>query len=150
LADVETGGSSTITNIYDTRVFTTSTKTFGVDDTATGLGWMVKESSVVGEVAPTTSATDGPIVGVVVAYSGTVSTTTPNVIIATDGPVFVKATGTSSVAGAVIPTTTTGYSGTGTNATVYGDLGVAQLTIDTTCSALTNCQYSQLVNVDIR
>ncbi len=150
LADVETGGSNTITNIYDTRVFTTSTKTFATDNGVVGLGWMVKASSTSGLVTPTTSATDGPILGVIVASSGAASTALPNLVIATDGPVFVKTNGTSTVGSAVIPTTTTGYSSTGTNSTAYGNLGVSQITVSSSCSAATNCQYSQLVDVDIK
>jgi hypothetical protein len=154
LADVETGGSSTITNIYDTRVFSTSTKTFAVYDTAggTGLGWVVRQSSTAGLIGPTTTATDGPILGVVGLYSGSLSATTPNVIMVTAGPVYVKVT-SGTAADTIEPTTTSGY-GVATTATPsttsYGNLGPAMTTTSSTCTAASNCQYSEFTDIDIK
>jgi hypothetical protein len=170
LADIKTSNAATpvITNIYDTRVFTTDTKTFSTFDgnstnsstfnqtgtiTGSGLSWSVVQSSSPGLVNSATYVTAANFRGVVVASTGNNATTSINVILVTGGSSFIKSTGTSAVNNTVIPTTTAGYVGTGTNASTYGKLGVSQLTIATSCStasgALTSCQGSQLVDLDI-
>ncbi len=152
LADVETNSSSQISNIYDTRVFTTDTKSFATDNTATGLSWIVKQTTTSGVVAPTSSATDGPIAGVVVAYSGSTSTTTPNVIIVTNGPTFVKVS-SGTTADIIEPTTTSGYgvaSSSTASTTAYGNVGYAKITTSSSCSTANNCQYSELTDIDIK
>jgi hypothetical protein len=98
----------------------------------------------------TTNTAAGNVRGVVVAYSGAISTTTANTIIAVNGPQWVKAVGTSTVAQDVTLTTTAGYTSSIANATTavayYNMLGVANRTIDTTCTSNATCQYSQFLN----
>ena len=95
LATIKTGTTANrVQAIYDTRVYTTSTKspaTISTAATTFGLGAMVKSNGTIGQYTQTAAVTD-QISGVVVAYSGTTSTTTPNAIIVTAGPVAVKAT----------------------------------------------------------
>ena len=97
----------------------------------------------IGRLEPT-NATTNFAVGVVATWSGTISTTTPNAIIVTNGPIAVKASvGTIGVA--INLTTTVGIVNTGTATTVYGTLGVAQNAtsiVTTGCAASTVCNGS--------
>ena len=149
LADIK-AGAAVIANIYDVRTFSTSIKSFATINAAVGVGLMVRGNGFAGQVALTATATDASIRGIVVASSGVASTTGPNVIIVTTGPQYVKAAGTSGSNAAIIPTTTVGYSGTGTNASAYGTVGLSQRTIDTACTLTTNCQFSQVTEINIR
>jgi hypothetical protein len=97
LADVELN-SSGITAIYDTRVYTTDTKTFGYTTSAVGLGWSIKQTTTNGVQAATTgaSAPESGIQGVVVASTGASgSGGTPNIIYVTAGPTYIKTNGYS-------------------------------------------------------
>lgn len=137
-----------VASIYDIRTFTTSTKTFATTNTATGLGWLEGPSGTANLVAPA-SATTSKITGVSVAYSGALSSTSINLIIATAGPQWVKAASGSTVGDYATGTTTTGYviaNTTTVSSTGYASVGVAQRTIDTTCTASTNCQFSEFFN----
>ena len=142
-----TAGNITNGKIYDVRTFTTTDKTFATSNTALGLGFAVIQSTA-NLVTTTTTAATANIRGVVVAYSGATSTTTANVIIATNGPQWVKATGTSTVAQWVQTSGTAGYTQTTGTAftTTFANLGVATRTIDTTCTSNATCQYSQFLN----
>ncbi len=97
LATIKTataGNANEVQAIYDTRVYTTSTKspaTITSAPTTFGLGAMIKSNGTIGQYVSTAAVTD-QISGVVVAYSGTSSSTTPNAIIVTAGPVAVKST----------------------------------------------------------
>jgi hypothetical protein len=159
VADVKMTGS-TMTQIYDTRVYTTSVKSFATVAAATPLGTVVKQSGTLGQFSQTTAATDAAI-GVVVATSGVSSTTTPNAIIVTAGAVWVKAAATSTLGQFVTPSTTTGYTNTttttpavGAGATAYNLMGIALSTLATSCTSqstiLTDCQTSQFVQMTIR
>jgi hypothetical protein len=148
-----TGTGGTVGNIYDIRTFTNTVKTFTTTDTATGLGWVERDSGTANEVAPSNAATQTGVAGVSVAYSGSVSTNTINLIIATYGPQWVKDNGTGTVDESMITTTTTGYAGTTavSETTDYVDLGFSQRTVDATCTTNANCQYSEFLNpLDIR
>jgi len=144
LADISTGtGQANITGIYDTRTFTTSTHEFAQTTTTGGLALGVPVIPNGTSVAPVGASATANIQGVVVASHGDV-TGTPNVIIATGGPVWVKATG-GTAGGVVITSTTAARVTTGTSvAGPYGDLGLARSTYDATCTASTaaSCQAS--------
>lgn len=155
LADITNGGTGTsIVRIHDVRTFTTTIKEHVTINAATGLGRVVTQSATVGLVQ-NPAATLGliGIRGVIVATSGSASTTTRNAIIASEGPQFIKGAGTSTVNQfAQTSGTTAGYtSSTATaDADGYANIGLNQRTIDTTCTAATNCQFSQLVNMSLR
>lgn len=155
LADIKTGSGSTITNIYDTRTYTNSLKQFVTANSAVGPGMIVIQgtSGTTGVVVTTTTGGSAQIRGVVAASSGTASATTVNAILTKYGMANVKATGTSSVGGYVETTTTAGYSKTitaTTSSSAWVFAGEGQRTIDTTCTASSNCQYSQIVDLALR
>jgi hypothetical protein len=152
IADVQMNASS-ITKIYDTRVFTTSVKSFATVNSAEAIGTIVKQSATANQMVPTTTATDAGVIGVVVATSGVASATTPNAVIVTGGAVYVKTNGTSTASQFVTPSTTSGYSTSGTvlSTGAYGNLGVAQLTVAGSCTtqttAASDCQTSQFMQI---
>ena len=155
LATIKTGTTaSTVAAIYDTRVYTTDTKSFATLATASAIGTVVKSNGSTGQYGPITATTD-LAVGVLGAYSGTVSTTTPNAIIVTQGPIAIKATAGSI--GAVIQSNAaaTGYTLTGSAITgsIYGNIGIAQTTYSgsaTNCTAATACYGSLFTMLNIR
>jgi hypothetical protein len=144
LADISTGtGQANITGIYDTRTFTTSTHEFAQTTTAGGLALGVPVIPNGANVDPVGASATANIQGIVVASHGDI-TGTPNVIIATGGPVWAKATG-GTAGGVVITSTTAARVTTGTSvAGPYGDLGLARSTYNATCtaSAAASCQTS--------
>ncbi len=152
------GTANTLSTIYDVRTFTNTTKTYATLNSATqALGGLVTQSTA-GLVTQPTTASAIDEVGVLVAGTGSASSGAPNVIIATAGPQWIKATGTSAADGNVLSngaTATPGYSETGTLATTaWANVGVGQVTIGTSCStdtfnALTDCQDSQFTTLDI-
>jgi hypothetical protein len=143
-----TAGNITNGKIYDIRTFTTTQKTYATSNTAVNVGFAVVQAGA--NLIGTAVTAVGNVRGVVVAYSGTPGTTTANVILATAGPQWVKAVGTSTAAQDVTLTTTAGYTASVVNATTavayYNMLGVATRTIDTGCTSATTCQYSQFLN----
>lgn len=149
-------GGSGIVRIYDTRTFTTTVKEYTTINAALFPGAVVQNSSTANLVADSTTQSADKLRGVVVATSGSASSTTINGIIAVGGQQFVLAkVATSNVNEFVVNSTFSGRSETqatvpttGTGA--YNILGLAQLTISTACTATTNCQYSQLVDLQIR
>ncbi len=158
IADIKTTTGS-ISQIYDTRVFTTSVKSFATVNSAAPLGTIVKQSTSGLSVLSTTA--NDAATGIVVASSGAASSTTPNAIIVTSGAVYVKALTASTVGQFVLPSTTTGYSTTTTSVVpstpytvAYNLLGVAQSTIATSCTtqstAASNCQTSQFIQMSVR
>lgn len=155
IADIYNGGNGTsVVRIYDTRTFTTTTKEFATINAVSGLGWVVTQSATVGQVQKP-AATIGLIGvrGVIVASSGSASTTTRNIVIATAGPQFIKGAGVSTVNQfAQTSGTTAAYTSSTAAAAAagYANLGLNQRTIDTTCTAVTNCQFSQLLNIALR
>lgn len=152
LADVYVGGGGTIQNIYDTRVFTTSTKVYAtINAVNTPLGSVVKQGAA-GQVIVTTGDGEGNLRGVVVAASGGSSTTTPNAIIVTDGPVFIK-TVQAPAPGTVLTSSATvrGYAYGGPLSVVpYSSLGISQLQVSGVCDGSANCQFSQLIDLNIK
>ena len=151
LADVSVS-TTAVTGIYDTRTFTTTDKDFVNVTTATsvGLGTTVITSGT-GVVTAGASATAN-LVGVIVSWGGA-TTGAPNAIVATQGPVWAKAT--AGTAGAVvIPSATAGRVATGTSvAGPYGDLGLQRsITWSATCTAATasTCQLSDFFDMTLR
>ena len=152
IADVRTGAGSTITNIYDTRTFTTTTKQFITSTAAASYsaGMIVKLTAANG-VGTTTTANDTPIIGVV-AVGNSAGTAGAQLIIATAGPGFVKTVGTPiPTAGSTAQSSTTaGYAQAVATAAGYREAGLVMTVISTTCSAATDCQYSSLLNINVK
>ena len=151
----ENGGGTALSAIYDTRVFTTSTKHFAtIATTAAAPGWLVTTTSTIGQYTPAgTTAGTGKLAGVVVATNGATATTTINAIIVTAGPIYIKATtptgGTNAINDYLQNNggtgSTTGYASTiGTAPTnIYSNIGIAQSNVTTTCGTLAdNCRGS--------
>jgi hypothetical protein len=162
LADIKfTGVAATITQIYDTRTYTTTEKvTISVGTTAPALGHLVSFTATKGVVIPNTVAAGSGLAGVVVATTGATSTTTINAIIAMSGPAAVKSiTGTNLVSAYLLGTTTAGYANTAaakpaeTTTTIYNVLGNARTVWSgaTACTANNDtCAGSVFTYIDKR
>ncbi|HEX8226955.1 MAG TPA: carbohydrate binding domain-containing protein [Candidatus Saccharimonadales bacterium] len=158
IKQIATGGG--IGNIYDTRVFTTSTKAAASINTLSNIGFAVKPNTTVGGAVPTAAATD-PFMGVLVSYSGTISATVVNAVVVTSGQAYVKAT-TATTGLYIIPTTTPGYVASAALVTTartdipFNLLGMSQTSRNapgTQCSVTANadtCRGSVLVNINVR
>ena len=159
------GAGATYGIIYDTRTFTTTTKTYAtLNSTTQILGGLYHPSTTFGLIAADAATTDTNLMGVLVAGTGVASTTTQNVILAVDGPQWVKATGTAAFPAAantntgIMPTATAGYISTATPSTTVSNgtvLGTALApAIATSCTTnltaqLSNCQESQFTYIHI-
>jgi hypothetical protein len=155
----EISGGSGIGIIYDTRIFTTSTKELTTIATAVSPGWAVKLNGTIGQATPTVAATD-PFYGVVAAWSGTTQTTAINAIVVTAGPAYVEATA-GSVGAYIMPTTTAGFVNTSALVTTaqsvipFNHLGIAQSPYNapgTQCSVTANadtCRGSVFTIIEI-
>ena len=150
LADVKTGAGGTITQIYDTRVFTTSEKTYATINSTNAPGMIVVGSATANVFVTASAADTAQVRGVVVATSGTASSNTINAVIVTSGTQWVKCTTTCAVNANMTTSTTAGYGESGTATTVYPYIGNTRRATDgTTCNAATNCQMSNLVEIRI-
>ncbi|QQS20045.1 hypothetical protein IPL85_01135 [Candidatus Saccharibacteria bacterium] len=161
LADIGfTGANNTITQIYDTRTYTTTEKATVALNSAIGIGTIVTFVATKGVVQSTTTANFNNIGGVIVATTGAASTTTINAIMATGGPAAVKAiTGSNTVNSYLFTSATAGYArtvatkpteGTGT---IYNVLGNARTVWSgaTACAAnADNCAGSIVTFIDKR
>jgi hypothetical protein len=158
LATIKTSttNASTVGFISDDRVFTTDVKTFATFATAPSLGGLIKNNGSAGQYTNLAAATD-QIAGVAVAFSGTTSTTTPDGVIVTSGPISIRANGGSvggiiqfSAAGGI--STTVAAATTATNPYVYA--GVAQNSYSglpaTNCAINTTCNGSLFTTLLIR
>lgn len=149
LADIKTT-NSVLASIYDVRTFTTTNKTFATLNAVTGiLGGIVTLSATANVVQLGSAIAQINAQGVIIVTAGSAATNnTVNMIIATGGPQYVKATGTSALGSYVQAIATAGYTSTAAVSTnAYSNLGVANRTIDTLCTLTTNCQFSQLTNI---
>jgi hypothetical protein len=152
LATVKLNTTPAITNIYDTRVFTTSTKEYAGNSVAMAPGWIVVIDGTGDNLVTTTSSAGASGVrGVVAAGNPSATTNNVGVVIVTAGPAYVKFTSSPNV-GAVSQTgTTAGYMATTTTTNKYGlyrDLGqVVANGNAVACTAINTCQYSALVDV---
>jgi hypothetical protein len=161
LADIKyAAANNTITDVYDTRVFTTTEKIPVSLNSAVGLGTIVIFTATKGVVVSTTTANSNGIAGVIVATTGSASTNTINAFLATSGPVAVKAvTGTNVVSAYIFTSTTAGYATTAATkptegtSTIYNLLGNARTawTGANACSANKDtCQGSIITYIDKR
>ena len=123
--------NNTITDIYDTRVFTNSTKEFAtVEINAAFLGAAVKDSlTTVGGVTPVNAINASNLIGVVAATTGTTSTTAINAIIDTHGVATIKAVTGTNGRNFVIGSVTTGYANTASSPLITGTTNTTALTI---------------------
>lgn len=139
-------------NIWDIRTFTNTQKTFMSINAASALGVTVVSAATTNNVALPGAAAAINEKGILVARDPNNSATAPNAIIVTQGPQWVKSTGTSTINTYVQATNTSGYVATVVTApaTVWANLGLATRTIATSCSSnttgLTDCQFSQFLN----
>lgn len=154
LADVKTSATA-INGIYDTRVFTTSTKEFAYSNAAVPLGVLVQQTQAtsLNRVSVPAAAAAGYLRGVVVATSGAATAGAPNVIIVTSGNAFVKTT--VAVPQAITTTIqSTGAAGYATAAapvaTIYANAGISQNSTTFLCSTVANCNGSILTVLNIR
>lgn len=152
LATIKLSTTQTITNIYDTRVFTTSVKEYAAASTPVAPGMVVLIDSTGDNMVKTTStANSSPVRGVVAVGNSAGSTTNVNSIIIVGGPAFVKMTGTVTVGNSVQTSTTAGYGSSQATSTKWGtyhDLGLIVGNGNATaCNATTNCQYSAFTEV---
>ncbi len=160
LADIKfAAANNTITDIYDTRTWTTTDKTFTALNTAMGIGGLVTYAATKGTVVASPAGAGGNnIAGVVVATTGAASSTTVNAIIATGGPASVKSiTGTNAISAYVETSGTIGYANTvatlAAATTPYNILGNARTawTGATACTANADtCAGSIVTDIDKR
>jgi hypothetical protein len=153
IADIQTGAGGTITNIYDTRIFTTTTKTFATMNAASTAGMQaVLDTARPNSVKTTTTANAGSIRGVVAVGNSTASSTAVNVILAIAGPAYMRSTGATAIGDTIQTSTVAGYAlSSGTPSTnIYGNAGLVLRAADTTCTAAANCQYSIFTDLNIR
>lgn len=159
LADIKfAAANSIITQIYDTRTYTTSDKTFVALNSAAGVGTIVIYVATKGTVQTINTASVSNIAGVIVATNGSVSGATINAIMATGGPAAVKATG-GTLNAYLFTSTTFGYAlssatkpGEGT-ATIYNVLGNIRTAWSGAGSCTPNsdtCQGSVMTDIDKR
>lgn len=151
LATVRTSPPGTIANIWDTRTFTTTRKIFATINSVNTNGYIVIGSTS-NLTVTTATLSNGPIRGVVVASTRAASNTTVNAILAVAGHQYVKITAgaTANVNGVIQTNNVAGYARTNTTFTTsYSSAGVLQKTVSTTCTAVTDCQYSGLVELEI-
>ncbi len=162
LADIKvTNGSAVITTIYDTRTYTTSIKSpITVNTTNPTVGMLLTGTTTKGTVIPNATSPGIRFVGVIVATTGSTSTSAVNAIMAVGGPVAVKAiTGTNAVNDLIIGSATAGYATTAATKTAEATttvFNVIGLTLNawtgaTACSANADaCAGSLLFNFDRR
>lgn len=153
LADIKSSATTAanIGQIYDTRTFTSSLKEAVPASTAVELGMIADASGTNGAMVPATSASQ-KLYGLVVATNGSTSTTTPNVIVTTIGPGWIKST--AGTAGQFVKSSTTGgYADTISaipNNSFYYSAGNTRTSYNATCTASSNCSGSLYVNFIVR
>jgi hypothetical protein len=154
LADIKsasTGSVGNIGQIYDTRTFTSSLKEAVPASTALELGMIADASGTNGALVPAASGSQ-KLYGLVVATNGSTSTTTPNTIVTTVGPGWIKST--AGTAGQFVKTSLTGgYADTIAsipNNSFYYSAGNTRTSYSATCTASNNCSGSLYVNFIVR
>jgi hypothetical protein len=147
----ESVNAGRIDNLYDTRTFTSSIKEAVTASTAVELGMLTDASGTNGSMTPSASGSQ-KMYGLVVATNGSTSTTSPNVIVNTVGPGWVKAT--AGTAGQFVrASSTAGHGdtiGSIPNNSFYYSAGNTRTTYSTTCTAANNCSGSLYVNFIVR
>ena len=144
-----TSTANNIAQIYDVRTFSTTQKIPMLASTALSIGMLA-------DVNPSTAVPSASgsrrMIGVVVATNGSTSSTSPNVILTTFGPAWVKATG-GTAGDFVIQSSTNGYTQTNTtipNNSFNYEVGITPTNFSSTCSAASNCSGSLFVNFQVR
>ncbi len=144
-----TGTANNIAQIYDVRTFSTTQKLPMLASTALSLGMLA-------DINPSTAvpSVNGSrrMIGVVVATNGSTSSTSPNVILTTFGPTWVKATG-GTAGDFVIQSATNGYTQTNTtipNNSFNYEVGITPNSFSSTCTTASNCSGSLFVNFQVR
>jgi hypothetical protein len=142
--------------IYDIRTFTSTTKEFQTASTAVAPG-MLAQLSGTGVVPSAAAAGTGSQYGIVLMSDGSTSTTTPNAIVAVDGPAYVLAT--AGTAGQLVESgpTTAGYAATlanPLNSAITGNsqytwVGQARTNFAAGCTSAATCLGSLYVVVNI-
>lgn len=154
LASVVTDGSGNISAIYDTRVFTTSEKIHATINSTSAPGRLTFQTLTSGVIATTNGARQGPLRGVVAATSGSASTNTVNAVIVVSGTGTVMTGVNAPAPQNLLVSTGTGMAqlqgAFAMDPGEYGFLGFAQTQVSTTCSAANDCQYSTVVDINIR
>ena len=154
LADINNSGVSNtvIAALYDTRTFTTTIKEYATASVAAlPIGSLVDSSS--GSTAVIASvAASKRLYGTIVASNGSTSGTTPNIIVATLGPVYIKAI--AGTAGDFMKASaTSGFVDTITaipNNSFFYTGGAARSAFATTCTTAATCKSSIYVNFTVR
>lgn len=161
LADIRyNGANNTITQIYDTRTYTTTDKTFVALNSNAGVGTLAVYTTTKGTVLAAGTLNVRDLAGVIVASTGAASNTTINAILATGGPVAVKAiTGANTVNSYLFASATAGYAYTAANkpaegtGTIYNLIGNARTAWSgaTACTANADtCAGSIVTDIDKR
>lgn len=155
LADISTtNGGSRITEIYDVRTFTNTTKEIvNSITTAASPGMIAQQTTTAGSVTPTTAVAALPSIrGVYIVTAGDVTANAMNAIIATAGPTYVKSTAGSVQAFVQSGTGKAGYALTSTISAVgYANLGVAVSAFSSTCAInADSCRGSVAVSLTLR
>jgi len=144
-----TGGTAGM--LYDIRTYTDTSKAYtNVVTGSMGLGYLAEVDQYGVQPSPATSGTAN-IEGIIVAYSGSTSSSSPDAIMATSGPADVVANSGLSTGTDYIETgTTIGYAittttaPTGTNNIV---LGYSRTTTATGCTSAATCIGSLSLNL---
>jgi hypothetical protein len=143
--------AGTIGEIYDTRVFTDSTKFTATVQGASAPGYMVSNNTGGYLNATSLAAGSGDLVGIIADTNGSSSTSNANAVVITSGPAEIYGNSYGPTAGStVVSAPSTGYPGYGQNGTssnVYGYLGVA---LNNAFVTSNSGDGSALVNVKIR
>ena len=154
LADIKSAASGSVGNIgqiYDTRTFTSSLKEAVPASTAVELGMIADASGTNGAMVPAAAASQ-KLYGLVVATNGGTSTNTPNTIVTTIGPGWIKAA--AGTAGQFVKSSATGgYADTISaipNNSFYYSAGNTRTSYASTCTAASNCNGSLYVNFIVR
>jgi hypothetical protein len=153
LADVqgETTNPGRIDNLYDVRTFTSTLKEAVIASTPLELGMIADASGTGGALSPAASGSK-KMYGLVVASRGDTSAGTPNIIVTTVGPGWIKAI--SGTAGNfIIASGTAGYGSTTAsipNNSFYYSAGNTRTSYSTACTAASNCSGSLYVNFIVR
>lgn len=152
IADIKMSSTTAnnIGQIYDTRTFTSSIKEAVTFSTASELAVLADSGGNNGALVPAGVATK-KLYGLVVATNGSTSTTTPNAIITTIGPSWVKAT--AGQAGDFVQSGTSGYANTTSsvpNNSFYIFAGNARTSFGSGCTSVATCNGSLYVNMIVR
>jgi hypothetical protein len=144
-----TSAANNIAQIYDVRTFSNTQKLPMLASTALSLGMLadVNPSTAIPSVSGSRR-----MIGVVVATNGSTSSTSPNVILTTFGPAWVKSTA-GSAGDFVIQSSTNGYTQTNTNIpnnSFNYEVGITPTSFSSSCTAASNCSGSLFVNFQVR